>query len=112
VLRAASEEARAPAPGEGEMSGLLITKPGLEKERQTGKAVIQGRTQEEKATSPKTGGSGVPRGHSQHCYGDLKTEANFSEGRAKYSSKGERQGFDYFTFSPFKKSNFYPKAAL
>ena len=37
------------------------------------------------------------------CYGDSKTAAHFLDGRARYSSKGQKQGCTYFTFSFFEK---------
>lgn len=51
----------------------------------------------------------VPGWSSRPCYGDSKTAAHFSDGRARYSSKGQKQGCTYFTFSFFE---IYPKAAL
>ena len=45
----------------------------------------------------------VPGWSSQPCYGDLKTAAHFSDGRARYSFKGQKQGCTYFTLSFFEE---------
>lgn len=92
------KHAGGPAPGEGDVSKLLSSQKGR---REATRRDVLG---ENKGASPGViGCPEVPGWSSQPCYGDLKTAAHFSDGRARYSFKGQKQGCTYFTLSFFEK---------
>ena len=96
----ASEEARGGALPQGKEMCLNCCQAKREEERQLGEVCWE----KTKELPPGViGCPEVPGWSSPPCYGDLKTTAHFSDGRARYSSKGQKQGFTYFTLSFFEK---------